>query len=534
MPSASTRVSLRKLAAVALLYFFLALIYTYPLVRSPAEANRFNSPDALLTAWILSWDLHQLGNGSLDLFDANIFFPEANSLAYSENLVTAAVLVLPLWFATDDPILLVNAALLLALVANGIAGFLLGLQFSRSSSGAVLTGLLLGFGSFHWAHIPHLQLQLFFPLAMAFYFARRMRDEPGWRPASGLALAVTATFGASGYYALFLATALPFFVVADLFGVDRGERKRVVAGFALSAPLVVALSLPLLLPYGSKMSSGYRRALSAAEENSAHPSAYVTSAARLHFFLPSEEQEPFFPGFAGVGLLGFAIFRAVTKGSRRQDVLVWCLVGLVGIAISLGPDFGLFSLLYQLGPYQGLRVPSRAGVLFLLAASVLAGIGLSYIRRRGLRLLLVVLAAAECYAGPLPWIMDVPELPPIYETVANLEEPGALVELPLPPPESFQDNAGYVYRSIFHWRPLVNGYSGFVPHSYREAHRLLMSDALEVGLEKMASVGVRFLLAHTARLGPRMRRRIDAAEERKQLELVEEKGPDRLYRILPR
>jgi len=501
---------------------------------SPAEANRFNSPDALLTAWILSWDLHQLGNGSLNLFDANIFFPDVNTLAYSENLVSAALLVLPLWFATDNPILLVNAALLLALMANGIAGFLLGFSFSRSTSGAALTGLLLAFGSFHWAHIPHLQLQLFFPLAMAFYFARRMRDEPGFRPAIGLALAVSATLGASGYYALFLATALPVFVVADLWGVGRGERQRAVAGFALSAPLVASLCLPFLLPYGSKMNAGYRRALSTAEENSGHPVAYITSVARLHFFLPSGEQEPFFPGFAGVGLLGFAIFRAVTKGSRRRDVLVWSLVGLLGIAISLGPDFGLFSLLHQLGPYQGLRVPSRAGILLLLAASVLAGIGLSHVRRRGRRLFLVVLAAAECYAGPLPWIMDVPELPPIYETVANLDEPGALVELPLPPPESFQDNARYVYRSIFHWRPLVNGYSGFVPHSYREAHRLLMSEELETGLQRMASVGVRFLLAHTARLGPRVRRGIDAAEEAKKLELVDEKGSDRLYRILAR
>jgi hypothetical protein len=61
-----------------------------------------------------------------------------------------------------------------------------------------------------------------------------------------------------------------------------------------------------------------------------------------------------------------------------------------------------------------------------------------------------------------------------------------------------------------------------------------MSEEFETGLQRMASVGVGFLLAHTARLGPRVRRRIDAAEEAKKLELVDEKGSDRLYRILVR
>ncbi|HSF19899.1 MAG TPA: hypothetical protein VLK65_30540 [Vicinamibacteria bacterium] len=520
----------RTLALSGLGSFLLSLIYTYPLVMAPHEANRFDSPDALLSAWILSWDLHAILNGNPAIFDANIFFPERNTLAYSENLVAAALLVLPFRLFTDNPVLLLNAALVMALVANGISGFALGCLFSRSRYGGALTGLLFAFAPFHWVHIPHLQLQLAFPLPAAFYFARRMRDAPGARPALGLALSIAASFGCSGYYALFLATALPLFVLVDLGGIESERRGRTLAGFVAAASAALMLSLPLLLPYASKMDAGYRRVLSAASVNSATPRAYVTSVSRFHNFLPDEE-EPFFPGFAASVLAALAFWRAVRGGQTRHDVLLWSFVGIGGIALSLGPDLGLFTLLHRLGPYQGLRVPARAGILFLLAASVLAGIGLARVRTRRSRLAFLTLAAAECYAGPLPWTQEVPPLPPIYTHISTLEERGALVELPLPPPERFQDNARYVYRSIFHFRPLVNGYSGFVPQSYRKAYRLLMSERFEEGLEHMARLGVRFVVAHKSRFGPRMRRQIEEAERRGKLVILQVSGPDRLYRL---
>jgi hypothetical protein len=140
-------------------------------------------------------------------------------------------------------------------------------------------------------------------------------------------------------------------------------------------------------------------------------------------------------------------------------------------------------------------------------------------------------AAAECFSGPLPFRTDVPELPPIYRSVIAIEDDGALVELPLPPPERFQDNALYVYRSIFHRRPLVNGYSGFVPESYREAYRILMEGELTSGLERLSGSGVRYVLAHEGRLGPRKLRELGEAREKGLLVLLAESGSDRLYVI---
>jgi hypothetical protein len=280
------------------------------------------------------------------------------------------------------------------------------------------------------------------------------------------------------------------------------------------------------------------RALETTSIYSAGAREYVSSFSQLHFFLPKAE-EPLFPGFlaCSLALLAVATFgvmplRSTAGIEQRGVVWLYTAVGMLGIVLSLGPSGGLFSFLFHaLPPYQGLRVPSRAAILFLFAVSVLAAFGLSRVKGKLTRTALITFAAMESYAGPLPWSFETPVLPPIYQELASLSEPGAIVELPLPPPERFQDNVRYVYRSIFHWRPLVNGYSGFVPPSYRRAFETLMRGNVSYGLQELSTKGVRFALVHTSRLGPRMRRQIQAAVDSGQLRGISEMEGDRLYRI---
>lgn len=507
----------------------LTLVYTYPLVRNPARAHRLDSPDAMLNAWILSWDLHQLGRDPLHLFDANIFYPEKEALAYSENLLAAALMVAPARIFTASPILLSNLALILALVTSGFAAFVLSRTWTGATDAAWVAAIAFAFAPYHWAHVPHLQLQLGFGIPASFYFLERWVRGGRWTSCVALGVAVAATFASSGYYGVFLVTALPLVGFAELGRAPARERTlvggRLVAG-ALSAAF---LTLPLLLPYARKLKEGNLRTVEAAAQFSAGWAEYSSSFSRLHGFLP-EHPEPLFPGFAVLGLSLWALVRWKPRTFLPEGLLL--ALALLGLALSAGPKLGLFSLFVHVVPaYQGLRVPSRAGILFLLALALLASRGLTHVRRRSVRVALVGVVAAECYAGPLPWSFDPPELPPIYEHVASLDEPGALLELPLPHPDRFQDNARYVYRSIFHWRPLVNGYSGFVAPSYRRAYRSLTSEPLDATLRQMASDGVRFVLAHGARLGPRLERQLAEGERAGWLELVVQEGADRLYRI---
>ena len=517
-----------KDVVLALVLFSLAsLVYTYPLILDPSRANRLDSPDALLNTWVLSWDLYQLGKDPLHVFDANIFFPEEGTLAYSENLLSAAVFAAPVALFTDNPTLLFNAAWLGAIVTTAFAAFLLAYDLTSNRFAALLAALVFTYGPYRWAHVPHLQLQLAFGIPLSLYLVRRVASRNGLRWIVALALTLPATFGSSVYYFVYAATAAPFVGLFAIAALARGDRAPAVARLVSAGTLGALLTLPLAWPYLEKLQSGSVRSLEAAARFSAGPLDYASSFSPVHFWLP-KASEPLFAGFVALGLALVAIATARSKRERW----CWLAVALVGFVLSLGPKAGLFTLLYEtLAPYRALRVPSRAGVLFLLGVAMLAALGAACVKSRALKSLLFVVAALECFGGPLPLSMDVPATPPIYTAVQSLDEVGALIELPMPPPEHFQDNALYVYRSIFHRRALVNGYSGFVPESYKQSFRRVMRGNLSQGLESLSEDGVRFVLAHEARLGPRIRRQLRDASEEGLIELVRAERTDRLYRI---
>jgi hypothetical protein len=523
------RLAARDKFGALLAYFALTLALTYPLVLRPGTANRLDSPDALLNSWIVSWCLYQLPRDPLHLFDANIFHPEKGTLAFSENLLTGALLASPVALFSSSPVLLFNAVLVAAFVGSGYAAFVLAFDLTGSRLAAGLAGILFAFAPYRFAHIPHLQLQLAFGIPLTLYFTRRILERgSGIGPIAGLAFAIPLTFGSSVYYSVYGATVVPVLVLFQLPAVQAGRRLATLARLGLAAAAGGLLTLPLALPYWSKQSAGMERSLETASEFSATGIDYLSSFSRLHAFLP-KSSEPLFPGFVAIGLAAAALW---APSKDRRHALVWVAIALVGIALSLGPSLGVFSALFEVfPPYRALRVPSRAGVLFLLSVAMLAALGLGRLRGRAIRVALVALAAAECASIPLPLRMEAPKLPPIYRHLESAAGEGGLLELPLPPPDSFQDNAVYVYRSATHRRPLVNGYSGFVPESYRTTYELLRTRPLPEGLEHLSAQGVRFVLAHEGRLGPRVRRQLDEAQREGILFLVGDEPPDRLYRI---
>lgn len=73
----------RRTLTAAALFVALTVIVTYPIIRAPASYAFFNHSDAQLNMWILAWDAHALRHDPLNLFNANIFFPEPRTLTYS-------------------------------------------------------------------------------------------------------------------------------------------------------------------------------------------------------------------------------------------------------------------------------------------------------------------------------------------------------------------------------------------------------------------------------------------------------------------
>ena len=122
-------------------------------------------------------------------------------------------------------------------------------------------------------------------------------------------------------------------------------------------------------------------------------------------------------------------------------------------------------------PYRGLRAPARFAIMTLFCASVLAAYGYARVaaawpKARYVLAGLVIGVLLLEYHATLPLVAYANEPPAVYRILARLPQ-GRVVEFPMPLPQTLPGNeAEYQYMSTFHWKPLVNGYSGTYPPSY--------------------------------------------------------------------
>ena len=155
------------LAGTFLLLTVLTAAMTYPQVLGLRDTVH-DDGDPLLNAWALSWVAHQLPRAPARLFDANIFYPERRTLAFSETLLVPAVFAAPLGWAGAGPLLVYNIVFLSGFIISGVGVALLVRLLTGNSAAGVLSGIIFAFLPYRIDHYPHLQLQQtqFIPLAM--------------------------------------------------------------------------------------------------------------------------------------------------------------------------------------------------------------------------------------------------------------------------------------------------------------------------------------------------------------------------------
>jgi hypothetical protein len=57
-------------------------------------------------------------------------------------------------------------------------------------------------------------------------------------------------------------------------------------------------------------------------------------------------------------------------------------------------------------------------------------------------------------------------------------------------------DAQYAYTSTFHWKPLVNGYSGYYPPTYLTRLAAMRDFPTSRGLDRLRADGVRYIVVH--------------------------------------
>jgi hypothetical protein len=153
-------------------------------------------------------------------------------------------------------------------------------------------------------------------------------------------------------------------------------------------------------------------------------------------------------------------------------VAFYAALAVLAFWASFGPDGGLYMWLSDLLPFMSfLRAPARLGIVVVLALAVLAGFGLAALlpaKRKGIVVAALTLAtAAEISAAPWP-LRPVPPVPEAYRMLAELPR-GPVVQFHFPyQPTDLHQHARYMFWSMWHWQPLVNGYSDYIPRDFRE------------------------------------------------------------------
>jgi hypothetical protein len=206
---------------------------------------------------------------------------------------------------------------------------------------------------------------------------------------------------------------------------------------------------------------------------------------------------------------------------------VWLSLGvtprLLGERLGIASPYGV--LFATVPGFDGLRAPTRYAAIGVLFLALLGGLGAAALHQRLRRGHVVVAAASALFVVEVlcipvtvnkRWKADgvhAPAAPgrearpPVYDAVRQLPESAVLAELPFGI-TAYEVRA--MYYSTFHWKRIMNGYSGHFPRGYlldRFALRRILRDPDRAVMALHAS-GVTHVVVHewatTRRQGVRM------------------------------
>jgi len=177
--------SWKEITLVSLFFCALTYAFYHPFVHNMGRGLE-HLGDPALTAWSLNWNLHAFFGKPLEIFQANIFYPYDNTLAFSENLIAPSILLLPFYAVTKNPILLYNISFFTGVLLSGLCAFLLARQLTRSSLLSLIPGIAFAFSPFMLSHSSHIQMQHacwipLFLICFLRYFEKLHRAEKGRR-----------------------------------------------------------------------------------------------------------------------------------------------------------------------------------------------------------------------------------------------------------------------------------------------------------------------------------------------------------------
>lgn len=486
--------------------------FTYPLIFGLDHLGRTNTDDGRWSLWVVAWVAHALTTSPASLYDANIFYPHDQTLAYSEANLGAGAIGAPVWWLTRNPYTTYNVVVLVSFVLSFAGAYYLVRHLTGKRQAAAVAAVMYAFCPFIFARTAHIQLMMIGGLPFCMLAMHRLVERATVTRSVVLGAVLAGQALSCAYYGIFAGLVVG---AGTLWFAATRRLWRTVdywIGVGLAAFVCVGLTLPFFYPYTIvRREQGFGRTLDEARMYSANLGAWLASSAWAHrWWLPAlgDFNEVLFPGvFATIlGIAGFWLgvrrTTSVGRSASREIALFYGGVAILGFWASFGPDAGLYTGLYESVPlFAFLRAPARFAIVSILALTVLAAITVAKLvaplpRRNLVAAALVAAVSAELMTAPLGAFREAQPVPRAYRMLASLPR-GPVAEFPwFYRRTDFPRHAGYMLGSTAHWQPLVNGYSDNIPDDFRRNVLGLSTFPSRDAFARLALVGTRYVVFH--------------------------------------
>jgi hypothetical protein len=468
--------------AVFIGYLLLGISVTWPLLlnlHTSVIQKGARLVDAGQGIWNLWWMQQALMHGQNPYSTRYLFFPETINLFYQTLSAPNTLLALPATLLAG-PITAFNVLALLSFGLSGYATYRLVRRLVPYRIAALVAGGVYAFSPFHIQVLLGGTLESIAIQWIPLYVLCLVRTlhKPTGPNLLLAALALIVTTLASYYYGIYCAIYSAFHILFFLHTAPSWRRRVQLLAVGVGIGLIWLLAfVPLVWDAG---------ALGTATPEDWQARQVFHSVALIDLIAPN----PLHPiwGTAATGWLGalhpfgveagaslgITIYALILLGliKHAQVAWPWLALALALLLLALGPELKIsgqptgipmpFRLLDYAEPLRNSSRPGYFVALWMLPISVLVGYGIAAIRGigHGRQPLLIGGAITILIVEllPRPWPMLALHVDPLYAELANLPQPGAVLELP---PDN--DYSQSMLNQLCHGRPLAGGYLARTP-----------------------------------------------------------------------